>query len=245
VSSNAGNSSIDKALDLLEVIVSARRPMRLTELAQAVDMHRATAYRVLLTLIRRGWVFRNGDDYLPGLRLPQLSQADTVAILVAKARPVIEQLSADSGLMVNLQVLQATGSLVVDVVRPERLEMINDLRGELLSIHRFAGPLALLALLSGPAREHYLGQAAEAGLKPAAVENLREDIEEAARTGFAIERGRNEAVIASMSHGVRSGGLPDCAITVVGLQSDFDDERIPTIQAALADAGRALQAVSR
>lgn len=242
----AGNSSIDKALDLVEVIVSAGRPMRLTELAQAVDLHRATAYRVLLTLIRRGWVLRDGDDYLPGLGLPQLSRADTVGVLVARARPILEQLATESSLMVNLQVLHPAGSQVVDVVRPERLEMINDLRGELLPIHRFAGPLALLALLPDSAREHYLGLATEAGLTATAIQELRDDIDEAARTGFAIERGRNQAVIASMSHGIRTGaGLPDCAVTVVGLESDFDDDRLPTVRKRLAAAGEALQAVSR
>ncbi|WP_154674195.1 IclR family transcriptional regulator [Nakamurella lactea] len=243
--SNAGSSSIDKALDLLEVIVSAGRPMRLSELAQAVDMHRATAYRVLLTLIRRGWVLRDGDDYLPGLRLPQLSKADTIGVLVARARPVLEQLAGDSNLMVNLQVLHSAGSQVVDVVRPQRLEMINDLRGELLPIHRFAGPLALVALLTEPAREHYFRLAAEAGLEPAAIQELRDDVEAAARTGFVIERGRHEAVIASMSHGVRVGdGLPDCAVTVVGLVADFDDERLPAIRDRLTGAADALQAAS-
>lgn len=245
--SEAKSSAIDKALDLLEVIVSATGPMRLSELAQAVEMYPATAYRVLLVLVRRAWVIREGDAYLPGPRLPQLSRSDSVGILVTRARPVLERLAAQSDLMVNLQIRHSAGSQVVDVVRPQRLEMINDLDGEVLQIHRFAGPLALAALLPEPAREtYYLGLAADAGLEPAAIDELRSDIHEAARTGFAVLRGRNDAIVASMSHSVRPGhGLPDCAITLVGLVSDFSEERIPRFEDWLVAAGEALRAGSR
>ena len=64
--------------------------------------------------------------------------------------------------MVNLQVLGPDRSRVIDVVRPERLEMISDLRGEVAARAPVRRPPALVALLdeeppapptSVPARE--------------------------------------------------------------------------------------------
>ena len=62
----SASSAVDKALDLLEAIADSDRPQRLSELAARVGLHRATAHRVLVDLVARGWVLRAGDHYLPG-----------------------------------------------------------------------------------------------------------------------------------------------------------------------------------
>src|SRR5690348_16589684 len=100
----SATSAVDKALDLVEAVARADRPLRLTEIADAVDMHRATAYRVLADLVRRGWILRTGDHYLPGAAVLALSRAATQNSLVVLCRPVLEELSERTGMMVNLQV---------------------------------------------------------------------------------------------------------------------------------------------
>ncbi|MFD1275133.1 helix-turn-helix domain-containing protein [Streptomyces kaempferi] len=136
----APRTAVDKALDLVEAVARSPQPPRLTDLAEAVDLHRATAYRILLDLVRRGWVLRAGDRYLPGTAVLQLSAAATRHSLVALARPVLLGLSEATEMMVNLQVLEEDRSRVIDVVRPERLGMITRLLGEALPVHRFAAP---------------------------------------------------------------------------------------------------------
>lgn len=143
----SGNSAVDKALDLVEAVARSGRPLRLSEIADPLGLQRPTAHRVLADLVRRGWVMRIGDRYLPGTVVLQLSRATAAHSLVGIARPVLERLSAATATMVNLQVPEEDRSRVVDVVRPARLEMISDLRDELLPVHRFAGPLALVAAM--------------------------------------------------------------------------------------------------
>jgi IclR family transcriptional regulator, acetate operon repressor len=235
-------SAVDKALDLIEVIARSDRPLRLSEIAAEVALHRATAYRVLLDLVQRGWVLRVGDRYLPGTVVLQLSQAAATNSLVAVARPVLEALSGQTGMMVNLQVLESDQSRVIDVVRPQRLEMITHLREERLAVHRFAGPLALVALLDPGAREPYLQVAREAGYPLSGPDGLLADIERTGRAGFAIERGRNDKLIASVSQAVAAPkGPPLCALTIVGPDTEFDEPRLSELTALLSAAAGELR----
>ncbi|WP_432176390.1 IclR family transcriptional regulator [Streptomyces sp. Tue6028] len=230
-------TAVDKALDLVEAVARSPHPPRLTDLAEEVGLHRATAYRVLLDLVRRGWVLRAGDRYLPGTAVLQLSSSAARNSLVALARPVLTALAGRTGMMVNLQVPETDRSRVIDVVRPDRLSMITRLMGEALPVHRFAGPLALVAALTPAERAPYLGVAEEAGHALTGPEGLLADVERTEHTGFAVEYGRNEQPVASLSRAVvPQPGRPVCAVTVVGLAAEFDEARLPELRRALRDA---------
>jgi DNA-binding IclR family transcriptional regulator len=231
----SATSAVDKALDLVEAIARADRPLRRSEAAESAGMHRATAYRVLVDLVRRGWVLRTGEHYLPGTAILSLSQAAASHSLAALGRPALEHLVEQTGLMANLQVLESDHARVIDVVRPPRLEMISDLRGSLLPVHRFAGPLALVAQLEPEARKPYLAVASAAGHP---VKELLADLETVRRTGFALERGRHDKVIASMSKAVAA---PMCAVTIVGPDAEFSPARLPGLRRALAEAAERLE----
>ncbi|MEV8036017.1 IclR family transcriptional regulator [Streptomyces sp. NPDC086182] len=233
----APRTAVDKALDLVEAVARASRPPRLTDLAEEVGLHRATAYRVLVDLVRRGWVLRAGDRYLPGTAVLQLSSSAARNSLGALARPVLAALSERTGMMVNLQVPEVDRSRVIDVVRPDRLAMISSLSGQALPVHRFAGPLALVAALSPADRVPYLRAAEEAGHPLTGTDGLLADIEHAERTGFAVEYGRNEQPVASLARAVVTRpGSPVCALTLVGLGSEFDEARLPRLRERLREA---------
>lgn len=239
----SATSAVDKALDLIEAVARSDRPLRLTELADRVSMHRATAYRVLVDLIRRGWVLRHGDNYLPGTAVLQLSRSAAAGSLVALCHPVLVELAERTGMMTNLQVLEADGARILDVVRPPRYALIAELTGELLPVHRFAGPLALVAALDDPRTTHYLRLATDDGFPLDGPDGLHAEIAATRRRGRAVVRRRAQAVIASVSEVIFSGdGLPLCAITVVGLDSEFDDPTLHRVEVELAAAVAQLQA---
>ncbi len=239
----SANSAVDKALDLIEAVAAAPRPLRLTELAERSGLLRATAYRVLAGLVERGWVTKVGETYLPGPAVLRLSRSAAAgsATLGGLARPVLEELARGTGLMVNLQVLESDRSRVVDVVRPDRLEMISDLRDELLPAHRFAGPLALVAALGPEEREPYLRPARE---EPGGLESLTSELERAAAEGFAVRRGSTQRLVASVGCVVRTepGGPGVCALTLVGPIAEFDDAHLPELERVLRAAAERLGA---
>ncbi|WP_344837986.1 IclR family transcriptional regulator [Actinocorallia longicatena] len=226
---------MDKALDLIEIVAGAESAPRLSELADAAGLHRATAHRVLADLLRRGWVQRDGDRYLPGVAVLRLSRTAATDALVALAGPVLRGLCERTGMMVNLQVLETDRARVVDAVRPGRLAMITDLVGEALPVHRFAGPLALVAALPEAARAPYL-RVAEADLHPA--EALRADLAAVERDGYALEHGRADSLVASLSRAVPAH--PRCALTLVGPDREFGPASLPALLAALTEACDAL-----
>ncbi|WP_405741905.1 IclR family transcriptional regulator [Streptomyces sp. NBC_00028] len=233
----APRTAVDKALDLIEAVGRAPRPPRLTDLADEVGLHRATAYRILVDLVRRGWVLRADDRYLPGTAVLLLSARAAHNSLTSLARPVLEQLAAHTGLMANLQVLEGDGSRVVDVVRPERLAMISTLLGDRLPAHRFAGPLALVAALPPEARGPYLDAARAQGHPVDGDAGLLADLARAEADGFAVEHGRNDQFVASVSRAVvPAPGAPVCALTVVGPAAEIDEEHLRAVREALASA---------
>jgi DNA-binding IclR family transcriptional regulator len=230
----SSSSAVDKALDVVEAVARSDRPLRLSEVADAVGLHRATAYRVLLDLVRRGWVLRTGEHYLPGTAVLQLSRGAAANSLAILCRPALAALAEQTAMMVNLQVLGADRSLVIDVVRPDRLAMISDLRGELLPIHRFAGPLALVAALDDDARAPYLAPAQADGYP---LTSLLADLDQVRASGFAVEHGRHDAVIASISRAVSlSDGAPACAVTIVAPSAEFTEARLDELRQHLAAA---------
>ncbi|MEU5764676.1 IclR family transcriptional regulator [Streptomyces asoensis] len=240
----ATRTAVDKALDLVEAVARAPRPPRLTDLADEVGLHRATAYRILVDLVRRGWVLRADDRYLPGTAVLRLSARAAHNSLTTLARPVLEDLCARTGMMVNLQVLENDGSRVVDVVRPDRLAMISTLRDEALPVHRFAGPLALVAALPPQARGPYLEVARRAGHPIEGEAGLLADLERTRADGFAVEHGRNEHLVSSLSRAVvPSPGAPVCAVTLVGPAAETDASRMPLLREELAAAVDALGAL--
>ncbi|MEU9448869.1 helix-turn-helix domain-containing protein [Streptomyces sp. NPDC048277] len=230
-------SAVDKALDLVEAVSRAPHPVRLTELAAEVGLHRATAYRILLDLVRRGWVLRAGDRYLPGVAVLRMSASAAGNSLTALARPVLERLSGATSMMVNLQVLEEGGARVIDVVRPERLAMISHLRGELLPVRRFAGPLALVAALEPEARKRWLGALTDDD------GDIARELAEVEQTGVAVEHGRNDKLVASVSRAVVPGpGAPVCALTVVGPDAEFDGPKLTAVERELRAAADELVA---
>ena len=233
-------SAVDKAtaLDVLEVVGRSDAPLRLSEIATLVELHRATAYRVLQELVRRGWIMRTGDHYLPGTAVLQMSAAAARRSLAATCRPVLAELSAATDLMVNLQVLEGCMSRVVDVVCPPRLTMINRLEGELLPAHRFArtARAARRAGAGGPPPVPRPGRGRGAP-DVNGPDGLPADVTRVQHQGYALERGRHDALVASMSRAVASErGAPICALTLAGPVRDFDDALLPAIDERLAAA---------
>ena len=60
--------SADRALALLEYLISSRDPRTLKEVTEALAIPRASAYALLVTMERRGWVEATENRYSPGLR---------------------------------------------------------------------------------------------------------------------------------------------------------------------------------
>lgn len=230
-------SAIDKALDLLEALARAKTPQTLSELAEEVGMLRPTAHRVLADLAGRGWVIKYNGRYLPGPAALQLSHEVAAHSLAVLCEPSLIRLSEKTDMMTNLQVLETGGARIIAAERPERFKMITRMVGDLLPMHRFAGPLALIASLDEAALAPYLSIVEQSGYPLHGAGGFLADIAETRATGFAVVHKRSQDIIGSVSRTVASKkGPPLCALTVIGFESDFDGPTLDFVKAQLKDA---------
>lgn len=108
---------LTKALDLLDLL-DAEEGLTLTELSGRAGINKATALRILANLADRDYVERDGNGrYRLGVRLIQLGARKSAGLdLRSVARPILQDLQAETGETVNLAVPAATGVIYIDII---------------------------------------------------------------------------------------------------------------------------------
>lgn len=66
--------SVERAMNLLEIIAELGGDARLVDLARRSALHKSTIYGLLNTLASMGYITRNGTRYSLGLRLRTIAQ---------------------------------------------------------------------------------------------------------------------------------------------------------------------------
>jgi len=132
--------SLERAIDVLEVLDGSRHALRLSEIARRAGLPVATTQRILGVLEARGRVERDAGGYRPGVGLIFGAHAYlTSSPLIMAARPVLQDLAAETGLTASLFRRVGWSRVVlarIDGTRPLRYELPV---GERLPLHIGAG----------------------------------------------------------------------------------------------------------
>ena len=114
--------SLDRALDIVEVLCRTKHGMAIRELTEATGLNKSTVYRMLQTLRRRGYVMQDEDTgrYAMTTRLYDLGNqvVRRMDILEASRRPM-ERLCAAVGETVHLVIPEETEMVYLHKVEPE------------------------------------------------------------------------------------------------------------------------------
>lgn len=99
--------TVIKAMDIVDCLADSRRPLSTQEVAAACGLSRPTAYRLLTTLISRGYVRQTGNfQFALGTRLLTLSRLVLYDLdLLEIARPYLHELCSVSNETANLSIL--------------------------------------------------------------------------------------------------------------------------------------------
>jgi len=142
-------TSIDKAFDLLETVAAHKNGISLAELTKAMNLPKATVFRIASLLEYRGYLSKNENGYVPGLRLVSLGIAALDQINLRKfARSRMEELAAATGETVHLSVRDGLEAVCI-----ERVEGTNSVRlfmqlGKRAPLHKGSSAKILLAYAS-------------------------------------------------------------------------------------------------
>ncbi len=207
--SQGGGGTVGKALDLLDRVAEAGRPVRFSELLEGSPYPKATLYRLLQTLTDQGMLSFDLADhaYRPGLRLVRLAHAAWAQSSLAPiARPHLDALSRELGATVHLAQLDGGHVLYVDKRNAARpIEMFSQ-AGRIGPAYCTGVGKAMLAHLDEAGREAALRLQAFARFTPAThvtAESLRDELEAIRRDGVAWDREEHEPGIICVAAPIR------------------------------------------
>ena len=112
-----GDGTVGKALDVLDMVAAAGRPVRFTDLHAGSAYPKATLYRLIQTLTHQGMLAHDPDrqTYALGVRLVRLAHAAwATSSLAPIARPYLDALSAETGETIHLAQMDNGQVLYVD-----------------------------------------------------------------------------------------------------------------------------------
>lgn len=239
------DSTVSKGLTVLELLVRASGPMRLSAVAQELGLQKSNAHRTLATLIAGGFVVQDEESgrYRPSLKLFELG-SKVVADHPARraAAPYMQDLHKNLGETVNLYVLDKNAVLVIEKLLSPRPLRFSSQPGSRLPLATTAAGRAMLAHEPDPEsalRASLNGQSPPGGTDIDPQEVLAE-------LGNIRVRGYAEAVnswtpgIFSIAAPIlRTDGRAGAAIGVSGpIERQTESNRAAIIEALLTTSAR-------
>jgi DNA-binding IclR family transcriptional regulator len=215
--------AVDHAIDVLEVMGAAGRPMGVSEIARQAGLSKATVHHLLATLETRRFVMRDADSPLYKLSwaLYELGSNVVRDVDVSRiARPYLDQLAVQTGESVLLGILDGHSVLYLDRGEaPAGLQMRAN-AGRRGPLHATASGKVLLAFAQdGLLLEEILSGPPERLTKTTITDPsvLRHELAEARRRGYATCWQEREVGLCSVGVPLRDyRGSVVAALTVAG-----------------------------
>jgi IclR family acetate operon transcriptional repressor len=238
--------SVERALDVLELLERSDRPLRLVDLSRGTGLHAATALRIVGVLQRRGLVQQEGGEYRLGAGALGLAHGFLVSDpLTNRARGVLQQLADSTHLTASLYVRTGHERILtarVDGRDPLRYQLPV---GRRLSLVVGAGK-TILAFTTADEREAVLahhGETRDANGSPVSVEELRSSLDEIHRNGFHVSIAERDVAVAAVSAPVfdQQGAV----IGAVSASGPAEHNERAGLEALVPEIRRAAQAVGR
>lgn len=211
--------SVDNALRLLWLIGECPT-LRLTDVSRYLDVASSTAHRLLAMLQYRGFVAQN-----PLSRAYEAGPAlDRVAFSVLRrmdvrerARPVLEQLSAELHETVHLGRLEKTNVLFVHSIESTRAVRVGSRLGRSMPAHCTSTGKAMLAQLSTAQLMTLFPEQRLEQLTPKSIatrDELLRALGTVRRNGYATSNGESEDGVSSIAMAVDPPLSPGMAVNV-------------------------------
>lgn len=186
--------SLDKGLQVLEMIAEADKPLTLHELWTELGWNKATILRILTTFVRRGYVQRDSQTkaYTIGIRIVALYSSLSNNLNIQQLmRPYLEELVSVTGETAQVAIVVSGKAVFVDRIRGTNVISANTEIGQSLPLHCTAVGKAYLAYLD----EAEIDQTIKPPLPQftnrtlVSVEELKADLKRVRQRGYATDLG--------------------------------------------------------
>lgn len=155
----SGPQSVDRALEILDLVADAPGPVGAKALARRLGCSLSTVYHLLGPLTDRGHLVRTGAGYAPGPRVAALHRSYQRHLgLGPQVAELLPRLRRATGAEAYLTAYRDGRIVVIDSTVPVADVEHPFLPGPETRAHATAHGKALLAALPGPARRRYLAE---------------------------------------------------------------------------------------
>jgi DNA-binding IclR family transcriptional regulator len=241
-------NTLDRGLDLLEILARQSSEKSLTELSELAGFNLATTHRIINVLKSRGYVRKSlsGSKYRLGLNLFELGQkAIKDFSLREEAKPILNELAVKTNETVYLLVIDHGKPLCLRKVEsPNYIKVLLIEEGERMDFHVGAAPRVLLAYLPD---DHIDKIIKENGLRPWTDKSiidpqvLKKTLVEIREQGYVLSMEDVTKDAAALGVPVRNrSGEVVAAISVSGLAIHFKGDNLKKIIDAVKGAANEL-----
>jgi DNA-binding IclR family transcriptional regulator len=235
--------SVDRALELLELVARGSEPKTARQLAESTGLERTTAYRLLSTLEKRSFVERDPTTQTYSLGLGATGLANPAAhhaALIRKAHPTLERLTKETNQTVSLGVSQQWSAVVIDQIDPPNpIRLVNNVNVP-LPLHCTSNGKVILARLNEAELDAYLRMPLERRTEHTITnaKRLRHEIDGVRAQGYAV-------AVDELVEGVSAVSVPIVradelvgTITVSGLSHQLPAKQFGPLAKRLRKAAR-------
>lgn len=226
--------TVDKTLEILEILTESEGGISVTQLAARVDLTHNAAFRILRTLYAKGYVEQapNTGAYRLGLcSVPLAHKMLNIMNVANYAHPVLEELARKHDEAVYLTVLKDDNVLFLDMVDCGQQIKAAPLLGRLVPFFSNAAGKVMKSFDSRDLLKRLLKKK-----NPHDLEMLDLELTEIRAQGVAVDKGGLGEGIISVAVAVRDyTGKVVGAITLIGpsfrmLTERLDKEIIPSLK---------------
>ena len=241
-------SSVDHALELL-LLFRTKPMLRVSEVAEQLNVARSTAHRLLGMLVHRQFAVQDPATrvYRPGPRLVEIGLAAVGALDVrARMRPYLTEIAARTGETVSLLVLDGDQVHFVDSIESQRTVRVGSRFDAHMPAHATSAGKAMLAALPvDKVLAIYPNEKLTTVTRRtlATRTQLLDSLARVRLAGFAISLEESEVGLGAVGMAVLdSDGRPAAAFTAAGPMQRMTPGYVRALAAALHDSVAAASA---
>jgi DNA-binding IclR family transcriptional regulator len=244
---------LERCVAVVEMLSAAGAPMRLTDIAQALDLPKGAAHRLLQELCALGWAAQEGAEgpYRLTLRFGLLGnrvlQASGLSDLT---QPVLERLAARTRELVRLTVATGDGLVWLGSAQgaPPGLVYQPAMDGA-LALHATANGKAFLATLDDAAALALARRGGLGAVRPTprtlqAEAALLADLAAVRARGYGLAEEEAELGVTAVAVAIiGADGAALGSVSVAGPSLRLPPTRVPELAAALREAASVLASI--
>jgi DNA-binding IclR family transcriptional regulator len=237
--------SAERVVGVLDRLAGAPEGLSVSDVARWLEVHKATASRLLATLAVHGFVERDAATrrYRLGARIVSLAGAAVARLpVVSQARPELEKLTRITHETTNLAILDRSHVVYVDQVTPSQTVVMASWVGRRSPAHASSSGKVLLAFGEERTREELLSRRLERLTRHTITDpvRLRSVFQEVRRLGYARSVGEQEEGLVTMAAPVVVDGRAVAAVSLSGPSLRIPPRDQPRLGRLLVNAAGAI-----